>query len=106
MAFEQSELAQIGEFFKTEIGSVEKRLMEALDSKVAAAVGDAVPATPEPADRASVVGTPDVDPEAGPAYYVHLADGSVVESKDSQSTHMPNAEGVPVQVIGRYQKGE
>jgi len=61
-------------------------------------------ATPEQVaqDRVSVVGKPDVDPEAGPEYYIHLADGSpVFKSHDSASTHING-----VLVIGRYQVGE
>lgn len=58
-----------------------------------------------PAERAAVVGTPDVDPQAGPDYWVHLADGSVLVSKDSQSTHM-ESNGETCLVIGRYLKAE
>jgi hypothetical protein len=43
--------------------------------------------------------------ENAPTYYVHLADGTVVESKDSASTHQ-DVDGVSVAVIGRYLKGE
>src|SRR6185437_12410963 len=56
--------------------------------------------TPEQAaqDRVSVVGKPDTDPEAGPEYWIHLADGEVLKSFDSASTHVNG-----VLVIGRYQ---
>lgn len=47
-------------------------------------------------------GNPDVDPEAGPDYYVHLANGDVITTKDSGSTHM-SVDGETVAVIGRYQ---
>lgn len=57
-------------------------------------------------NRDATVGIPDADPEAGPEFYIHLADGSVVTSKDSASTHLAGAGGEPVAVIGRYQKGE
>jgi hypothetical protein len=58
----------------------------------------------------NVVTAPDPvpdDPETAlrkasePWYFVHLADGRVIESQDSASTQM---EGV--QVIGRFPKGE
>ena len=59
--------------------------------------------TPEQAaqDRVSVVGKTDTDPEAGPEFYIHLADGEVLKSFDSASTHVNG-----VLVIGRYQVGE
>ena len=50
-------------------------------------------------------GSPDVDPQAGPTYYVHLANGDVIESKDSGATHV-EVNGETVDVIGRYQKHE
>jgi len=65
------------------------------------------PVAPEPTpdqvaqDRIAVVGKPDVDPEAGPEFYIHLADGEVIKSFDSSSTHVNG-----VLVIGRYQVGE
>jgi hypothetical protein len=46
-------------------------------------------------------GVPDVDPEAGPDYYVHLANGDVITTKDSGSTHV-GVDGETVAVIGRY----
>jgi photosystem II stability/assembly factor-like uncharacterized protein len=46
-------------------------------------------------------GVPDVDPEAGPDYYVHLANGDVITTKDAGSTHM-GVDGETVEVIGRY----
>jgi len=70
------------------------------------------PAAPEPTpeqvaqDRVAVVGKPDVDPEAGPEFYVHLANGDVVKSFDSSSTHIADPDGVSQLVIGRYQVGE
>jgi photosystem II stability/assembly factor-like uncharacterized protein len=48
-------------------------------------------------------GIPDVDPTAGPTYYVHLANGDVIETQDSGATHM-TVDGETVAVIGRYQK--
>lgn len=63
------------------------------------------PAPPTPEEeaqsRVSEVGKPDVDPEAGPEYYVHLANGEVVKSFDSASTHVGGQ-----LVIGRYPVGE
>jgi hypothetical protein len=55
-------------------------------------------------DRASQVGVPDVDPEAGPEYWIHLADGTVLKSFDSSGTHLLS-DGQAIQVIGRYQVG-
>jgi hypothetical protein len=43
--------------------------------------------------------------EGAPFYYVHLANGDVMESQDSASTHV-DVDGVSVAVIGRYLKGE
>ena len=50
-------------------------------------------------------GRPDVDPESGPEYYVHLANGDVITTRDSGSTHM-SVDGETVAVIGRYLKHE
>jgi hypothetical protein len=99
MALEQSELDQLKGFFEQGFQAVEKRILDTVAGQIA-------DVTPAPADRASLVGKPDVNPEAGPEYYVHLADGSVVVTRDSASTHMANADGESVAVIGRYQKGE
>jgi hypothetical protein len=54
-------------------------------------------------DYTRLAGVPQVDPEAGPDYYVHLANGDVIESKDAGATHM-EVDGETVAVIGRYQK--
>jgi hypothetical protein len=90
MALSQEDLASLGAFIDSRI---------AASAPVPAPVSDTVP------DRVSQVGKPDVDPEAGPLYYVHLADGSVVESYDSASTHI-ESNGKTLLVIGRYQVGE
>lgn len=90
MALTQEDLALLGKFVTDEI---EKKLSAA----------QSAPQTPE--DRASQVGVPDVDPEAGPEFYIHLADGEVVKSHDSSSTHLQSSAGESVQVIGRYQVG-
>lgn len=65
-----------------------------IDARVAAAVQKAT--TPAP-----VVDAPDVaaTKEAAPWYFVHLADGRVVETQDSSSTVMDN-----LAVIGRFPK--
>jgi hypothetical protein len=107
MALENSDLQAIKDFFGSEIKSVEERLLSVVESRIGdvPAGTPAVPAERAAQDRVAQVGAPDVAPDAGPEYYVHLADGSVVESYDSGSTHMPNAKGEPVAVIGRYQKG-
>jgi len=72
MALTQEDLAQIAEMMKG---------MQA----------QAAPVAPEP-----------VSPEPAPAeYYVHLADGRVIQTGDSSSTHIDG-----VQVIGRYPMSE
>lgn len=78
-----------------------------LDKKLTAFKSDLENADQEKTlkDRDATVGLPDVDPDAGPEFYVHLADGSVVTTRDSASTHLSGSDGVPVAVIGRYQKG-
>jgi hypothetical protein len=102
MALDKADLEALGGFIRQEIATV----VEGVEARLTQQVADAAPAEAAPVDRASVVGKPDVDPESGPDYYVHLADGSVVVSKDSASTHMANESGDSVAVIGRYQKGE
>lgn len=65
-----------------------------VDSRVQAAAPPAAPVVEDSPDVAA-------RKAAEPVYYVHLADGRVVESQDNSSTHMDG-----VQVIGRYAKGE
>ena|SRR5271154_4327898 len=89
MPFTQDDLAQLATFVRTEVQTAVSAFQDAKPAATAA-------------DRASVVGVPDVAPDAGPMYWVHLADGSVIESYDSGSTHV-DVGGVGVQVIGRYQ---
>ena len=96
MALDASDLEKLGQFIESKITG----LRQELTGQIADATA------PAPVDRASQVGVPDVSPEAGPTFYVHLADGQVIESQDSASTHMPGPDGTPVQVIGRYQKGQ
>jgi hypothetical protein len=88
MALTQEDLALLGQL---------------IDSKISAAPA-AAPAAPE-VDRASIVGTPEVDPEAGPEYYIHLAGGDVLNSYDSSSTHMAAKDGTTQLIIGRYPVG-
>jgi photosystem II stability/assembly factor-like uncharacterized protein len=94
MSFTQEDLAQLASFVKNEVESAISTVRAEHENREQA-----------PADRASVVGVPDVDPEAGPEFYIHLADGTVLTSYDAGSTHMPGKDGEPVQVIGRYQVG-
>jgi hypothetical protein len=78
MALTPEDLEQLGAF---------------IDQKVTAAVAGAQPqAPPDPPDLAA-------RKEAEPWYYVHLADGRVLETQDSQSTVM---EGLAV--VGRFPK--
>lgn len=95
MAFTQEDLAALGSL----IGDV-------VDKKLA----DSRPPEPSDEEKAETAaqqqrlkaGVPDVDPEAGPDYYVHLANGDVIVTKDSGSTHI-GVDGETVAVIGRYQ---
>lgn len=94
MALTEEDFAALGKF---------------IDSKFEAKAAEPAPeptAEQTAHDRVSVVGKPDVDPEAGPEFYVHLASGEVVKSFDSASTHLADGEGVSQLVIGRYQVGE
>jgi hypothetical protein len=88
MALTPEDLAQLGAF---------------IDQRITQAVAQA-PAGPA-VDRASLVGVPEVNPQAGPEYYIHLAGGEVVRSFDSGSTHMAGSDGSTQLVIGRYPVG-
>jgi hypothetical protein len=93
MAFSPEDLAQLAAFVG---GEVEKGI-SAIRSELH-----------KPADRTATVGAPDVNPEAGPKYWIHLANGDVLQSFDSTSSHMPvtvDGEDQQVAVIGRYQVG-
>lgn len=84
MALSQEDLDQLGQFVSN---VVEAKMQE-----------KNVVTAPEPvADDPDTAATK----EAAPWYYVHLADGRVLESQDSAATHMEGAA-----VIGRYPKGE
>lgn len=95
MAFSPEDLKALGDYV-TEI--------------VRSEIDQAKPAEPTPEEMAQSAaneqrlkaGVPDVDPEAGPDYYVHLANGDVITTKDSGSTHM-SVDGETIAVIGRYQ---
>lgn len=84
-------------------------LGELLDTKIDAKLGAQAESqkTTEAAnaekDYARTAGVPDVDPTAGPTYYVHLANGDVVESQNAGATHMSVGDET-VQVIGRWEK--
>jgi len=93
MALTEEDFAALGKFIESKVEGVFQ----------AKADQPAPEPTPEQVaqDRVSVVGKPDVDPEAGPEFYIHLADGEVIKSFDSSSTHVNG-----VLVIGRYQVGE
>jgi len=92
MAFTEEDLVQLGKFIETKITD---GLAVAHDAAVVASE----------VSREFLVGKPEVSPTAGPEYYVHLADGSVVVTHDSGSTHMANAAGDQMLVVGRYAKG-
>ena len=96
MALSQEDLQALGSFIESKIGTVVGDLRSDLEGKMAAAT-----ATVENH------GAPDAanDAENGPDYYVHLANGDVITSKDSASTHM-TVDGKSVQVIGHYTVGE
>jgi hypothetical protein len=98
MPFTADDLAQLGVFVAQE---VEKGI-----STIRADLHKNQPQekTPEQAasERAAVVGIPDVPADAGPLYWVHLANGDVIESRDSSSTHI-DVGGVTVPVTGRWE---
>lgn len=82
MALTQEDLEMLGQF---------------IDQKIQVATQNVMTVPPVVED------SPDVAfrKESEPWYYVHLADGRVLETQDSSATHM---EGMAV--IGRYPKGE
>ena len=90
--------------------------LEALDQLIQRRVQDAQPPAPpqlteeeqaakDARDLQLKAGVPDVAPDAGPEYYVHLANGDVITTHDSGATHM-SVDGETVAVIGRYLKHE
>ena len=74
-----------------------------IEQKVATAVEDRISMQPKAPENH---GAPDAanSLEGAPVYYVHLANGNVIETQDAGSTHM-DVDGESVQVIGRFQKG-
>ena len=96
MALDQADLAALGQFITTEVAKAVDGIRGEMTSRhtEAAAV-----------NREAIVGKPEVDPEAGPEFYVHLANGNIVKTYDSTSTHMAAEDGDMVAVIGRYQVG-
>jgi hypothetical protein len=88
MGFTAEELAQLGEFIDHKI-----------DGKLDVAVAEAT--APKPSVNDEVQNRPENQPD----FYVHLADGSTMVSKDSASTHMTNAAGEQIVVTGRYPVG-
>ena len=96
MALTEEDFAALGKFIESKVEGV-------FQAKADEPKPEAPEPTPEQVaqDRVSQVGKPDVDPEAGPEFYIHLADGEVIKSFDSASTHVNG-----VLVIGRYQVGE
>jgi hypothetical protein len=75
----------------------------ALKPMVEDIVSDRVAAQPKATENH---GEPDAanSLDGAPVYYVHLANGNVIETQDAGSTHM-DVDGESVQVIGRFQKG-
>jgi hypothetical protein len=92
MALTQEDLEQLG-------GFIDGRIKAALPAELS----PEEQAASEQKDYQRQAGRPDVDPEAGPEYYVHLANGDVITTHDSGATHM-EVDGESVLVIGRYQK--
>jgi hypothetical protein len=100
VALTEDDLKALGSFIKQETSQLLEEFKADYAKDAAQTQADQAVAS-----RDATVGKPEVDPEAGPKFYVHLADGSIVQSFDSQSTHMANEAGEPVAVIGRYQMG-
>jgi hypothetical protein len=94
MALTKEELDSIGSFLKSELSAGLADVEERLAAKAAASVPAENHGAPDAANDAS----------AGPSYYVHLANGDVITSQDSASTHM-TVDGKTVQVIGHYTVG-
>jgi len=87
--------------------ALDKSDLELLGRFIDQKLHDAFQHGPEPADttpeaRAAKVGVPEVPFDAGPLYYLHLANGDVVTSHDSSSTHLAAADGSTQQIIGRF----
>jgi hypothetical protein len=100
MSFSPDDLAQLGEFItqrvEAGISAIKADIARGHESKSAEQAAQ---------ERTAVVGIPDVPPDAGPLYWVHLANGDVIESRDSASTHI-DVNGVTVPVTGRWEVPE
>jgi hypothetical protein len=93
MALTAEDLAALGAL-------IDSKVSDAVSGQVASAVAEATTPQPQTNDE------PQNQPENQPDWYVHLSNGKVIESKDSQSTHMQDPDtGEAVVVIGRYAKG-
>ena|ERR1700677_3758581 len=90
MALDANDLQQLAAFVRQEVHQA------VADIKTGLGAGTPVQS------RESLVGVPDVAPDAGPEYWVHLANGDVITSYDSGSTAV-EVGGVGVPVIGRFQ---
>jgi len=91
MPFTPEDLAVLGGFIESKVASL-------ISSRTDAPAAEPVP-------REALVGVPDVPFDAGPLYYVHLANGEIVQSHDSASTHLADTDGRTQLVIGRYPVG-
>ncbi len=76
-------------------------LSDLIDHKVSNAVANV---TAPPENHGQPDAANDVNSEGAPVYYVHLANGQVVESKDAGSTHVMVGDE-RVAVVERFQKG-
>jgi photosystem II stability/assembly factor-like uncharacterized protein len=94
MAITQEDLELLGKYF-------EQKIDERLEASKPPEPTEEEKAQTAANQQRLKAGVPDVDPEAGPDYYVHLANGDVITTKDSGSTHM-GVDGETVAVIGRY----
>lgn len=103
MALSAEDLAALGEFVRKEVSdgiSAFKGSLPEAEKAAAPTAEEAVNA------RVAQVGAPDVAPDAGPEYYVHLANGKVITTHDSASTHIADPDDGSTQlVIGRFQVG-
>jgi hypothetical protein len=102
MALETADLEALGKFISQEVskavGDLETKLTENPPAPAAADPRIRPPEMQGTTDAANAV------TEDSPKYYVHLANGDVVTSADSASTHL-DIDGESVAVIGRYKVG-
>jgi hypothetical protein len=95
MALSQEDLKALGDFIDGKIESAISDVKKDVGETVSQATTPQVQTNTEPQNQ----------PENQPDYYVHLADGTVIVTKDSQSTHMEGPDGEALAVIGRFPKG-